>query len=160
MPSKPIIAAWPVVMVGGFLLPGAAHFLRGERLRGVIIGTTILLLFTAGVLFGGIRIVEFPPSNGPNLLARLLAQPAFIGQFFAGPIAFIAGYASQHAAANPATAGIMSHSRLYDLSMLYTAIAGALNLMAIIDATARSFAQEPPRDAAKLDPPPNAKGAA
>lgn len=161
MRSKPSLAPWPVVMVGGFLVPGAGHFLRGERLRGVIIGVTVVVVFVLGVLIGGVRVVEFPSSTGPSLLARILSQPAFIGQFFAGPLAFITGYLSQQAAANPATAMIMAHSRLYDIALLYTGFAGALNLLAIIDATGRTFDGEPSRDA-KTDEPadPSSKGAA
>jgi hypothetical protein len=160
MPSKPFSAPWPVVLLGGFLIPGASHFLFGERRRGVIIGVTVVLLFLAGVLMGGVRVVEFPSSSGPSLLSRILSQPAFIGQFFAGPLALAFGFWSHQVASNPATADIMSHSRLYDICVLYTGFAGALNLLAIIDATARSLGGVEPRDQSPADTAPPAPGAA
>jgi hypothetical protein len=138
---------WPIVLIAGFVLPGAGHFLLGERKRGVLIGFAVVLLFVAGLLVGGVRVVELPDfTTRGNLLSQLLAQPAFLGQFFAGPLALMAGYLSKLLAADPTTTAIVSHSRIYDIGMLYTAIAGALNLLAIVDSTSRSAAGTPPRD--------------
>lgn len=145
MPSSAPKLPWPILLVAAYLLPGAGHALYGEIRRGIIIGGTVLSLFVLGIFVGGVRIVEFPNTAIPSVLGKLLSQPAFLGQFFAGPIALVAGALSRSAAADPNTAGIMAHARLFDIAQLYTAIAGALNLLAIIDITGRSFDRNEPR---------------
>lgn len=136
---------WPLVVLAAYLLPGAGHVLYGERRRGVVIGLTVLLLFVAGVWVGGVRVVELPNLAAGTLLGRLLSQPAFLGQFFAGPVALLAGWWSKSLASDPATAGILAHARLFDIAQLYTAVAGALNLLAILDVGGRAFDGAPPR---------------
>lgn len=145
---------WPVVMIASYAFPGLGHFVRGERRRAAIIGIGVLTVFFAGLLIGGVRVVEFPtfppavPGTNPTgrIVAGLLSQIPFLAQFFAGPLTFGAGVLSHNAASNAATAGIMAHGRVADIAILYTGVAGALNLLAIIDATARSAAGQPPRD--------------
>lgn len=157
MSSRHTPMPWPLVLVAGIILPGAGHFLNGERLRGLIIGAAILTLYMLGILIGGIRIIEFPNMNAPgNPIAQLMTQPTFIPEIFAGPITIICGYWSAAVAANPATADIMSHSRVYDIGQIYCSVAGGLNLLALIDATARAFAQSPPRDGPHAEDPAGA----
>lgn len=140
---------WPVVMIAGFLVPGLGHFLHGERKRGVVIGAGVLGLFVLGVLIGGVRVVSFPDFSLPtNLIGKLLSNVAFIPQFFAGPIALASAGWSAALAGNPETARIASHARLADIGMLYTAVAGGLNLLAMIDVTARAAELAEPRDGA------------
>lgn len=138
---------WPVVLIAGFLLPGAGHAVYGERRRGALIGSTIVLLFMLGVLIAGVRVVEFPDMEAPgNLLSRLMTSPTFDCAAFAGPIAFAAGAISKSYASNPNTAQFIVHSRLYDIGGLYIGVAGGLNLLAMIDSVGRSMANLPPRD--------------
>jgi hypothetical protein len=145
---------WPVVAIAGWAIPGLGHILLGERIRGVLIGLTVLAMFLGGVLLGGVRIIEFPDNGSslpigapkPNLVAQLLSQPVFIAQACTGPIALAAGSVSWKLAHDPNTARLISHSRIYDLGMLYTAIAGALNLLALVDAAARSGTKAVLRD--------------
>ncbi len=59
----------------------------------------------------------------------------FLGQILTGPICLVAGYLSNLAA----QAGVAkSYARLADIGALYTAVAGMLNLLVIIDATSRA----------------------
>lgn len=60
-----------------FLLPGLGHFVRGERLRGVLAGASILSLFFGGMLIGGIDVVDSKED-----------RVWFIGQGIVGPVAF------------------------------------------------------------------------
>ena len=53
----------PLVAVVGWLLPGAGHWLIGQRARGVAIGVSIVALFVLGLLVGGVRVVEVPGYN-------------------------------------------------------------------------------------------------
>jgi hypothetical protein len=50
----------PVVAIAGWLLPGAGYMLMGEVVRGLTIGITILLLFAAGLLIAGVRVIDVP----------------------------------------------------------------------------------------------------
>src|SRR5205814_996685 len=50
----------PVVAIAGWLVPGAGYFLIGEKLRGIVIGFTILSLFIFGLLLAGVRVIDLP----------------------------------------------------------------------------------------------------
>ena len=126
----------PLVAVVGWALPGAGYFLIGHKARGFTIGLTVLALFTMGILIGGIRVVD-PPSLSPeagNVVTALLAKPWYIGQFLAGLPGVLCGHFGSRFP--------QSHSRVMEIGTLYTAVAGMLNLMSIIDCSFRAAAQE------------------
>lgn len=58
--APPPVPPAPLVAIAGWLLPGAGHFLIGQRSRGITIGVAILSLFTFGLLVGGVRVIEVP----------------------------------------------------------------------------------------------------
>jgi len=98
------------------------------------------------LLIGGIHVVDppnfGPPLNGESVVRRFerhvnetLQKPPYIGQFMTGVMGI---YAGKIGPKQPA-----SHARLADIGALYTAVAGMLNLLAIIDASHRA-AQPPP----------------
>jgi hypothetical protein len=121
----------PVVAVVGWLVPGAGYLVLGQVARGLTIGVTILVLFTCGLLIGGVHVVD-PPAfvHGHNFFNALMQKPWYIGQFLSGVIGLISGWIGP---SQPA-----SHSRVADIGTLYTAVAGMLNLMAIIDSSYRA----------------------
>src|SRR5687767_5305555 len=53
-PSPVLVAA------AGWLLPGAGYWLVGERARALVVGITIIILFTGGTLIGGVRSIQVP----------------------------------------------------------------------------------------------------
>ena len=168
----------PMVVLVGWLVPGAGYWLIGQRSRGAVVGVAILILVALGMLIGGIRVVDSafiesekehaervereqtdanrnPPVTSPNLPQRVLQKPWFIGQFFAGPVALISDWIGatwerkdapeqdnrdeSFARRKPINAGApFSHARVYEIGVLYTAVAGMLNLMAIIDSAYRA----------------------
>ncbi len=80
-----------------------------------------------------------------NPLSELRAKPWFIAQALAGPVALGAGAWSVWAATDPdgpdgdaQAPGATSHGRVNEIGVLYTAVAGMLNLLAIIDASHRA----------------------
>ena len=79
----------------------------------------------------------------PRALLRDVGnKPWSICQVLAGPVA-VAGGAWSVSASRPdeqsgEAAGVLSHSRINEIAVLYTAVAGMLNLMVIIDAAARA----------------------
>jgi hypothetical protein len=189
-------APLPVVAVVGWLIPGGGYFIIGERARGVTSGVAIVALFLAGILVGGIRVMDPPgwgqfgymtqlqqgvdqrgrpleeytrvepssaaesrdpvvddgtPSAGTALFrqpgSELADKPWYVGQILCGPITFVASAVSVAAAhpiagsAPPAETWPSSHSRSWEIGALYTAVAGMLNLLVIIDSVHRRASQ-------------------
>lgn len=162
-PPHPLIVA-----LAGWALPGLGYVLIGHRSRGITIGVTIVLLFVAGLLIGGVRALEVPTVEReevqairldavrsgarvppePTWGAEVRAKPWSIAQFFNGPVGFVAGYFSAKASTidreaflntgTIKTPGVESHARVNEIAVLYTAVAGMLNLLAIIDAAHRA----------------------
>jgi hypothetical protein len=155
-----------LVALCGWLIPGAGYLLIGQWVRGALIGGTILALFVLGLLIAGVRVIDVPgyekgeavfltPSGqranhpGPEdrwaLVARPVAEladkPWFVGQILAGPVTLFSAKWSV-SVARPSQAhpdGVMaSHGRVAEIGTLYTAVAGMLNLLAMIDAAWRA----------------------
>jgi hypothetical protein len=84
---------------------------------------------------------------GPALLRQPISElgdkPWYVGQILAGPMTLVASAISVSAAhptaAAPGQEGWpASHSRSWEIGALYTAVAGMLNLLVIIDSSARA----------------------
>ncbi len=81
-------------------------------------------------------------------MAELSDKPWFVGQVLCGPIALGAAWVSVQAARPrgtnagnadaPMQAAAISHARSWEIGTLYTAVAGMLNLLVMIDAAFRS----------------------
>src|SRR6185369_3918042 len=158
----------PLVALCGWVIPGSGYFLIGQKLRGTVIGVTIIGLFVLGLLVAGIRVIDVPgyddrgeaiyvnpagqkvsqPSMGRWALrarpvAEIANKPWFVGQFLAGPMCLLSAHWSL-AVSQPVPPSSMipavprSHGRIYEIGTLYTAIAGMLNLLAMIDASFRA----------------------
>jgi hypothetical protein len=179
------------VALAGWILPGLGYWLIGQRARALVAGITIIILFTAGTLIGGVRAIQVPGygedggklyswyaaqsdpdrpgmarqvtvvsesrpprgqfKQGPwvvsdfrAMLSEIGNKPWSICQIMGGPIAIIGGAASV-AVSRPADAsdastapGKLSHSRINEIAVLYTAVAGMLNLLVLIDAAGRA----------------------
>ncbi len=155
MPNPPPIphhaaapAAWNLdAAAAAWLLPGLGHVLLGERARGLTIGIAIGLLWVAGLLIGGVGVIDARDN-----------RIAFAGQMIVAPsiaVQLIKGYTLTPTTAEglePATKTgieppyVMSFNRVYEHGSLYTALAGMLNLLAIIDVLYR----DPARDRRKM----------
>lgn len=180
-----------LIAFAGWILPGLGYWLIGQRARALVTGTTIIILFTAGTLIGGVRVIQVPGfgedggklyawyaaaadpdrpgiarqvtivsetrpprgqfQQGPwvvtdfrSLLGEIGNKPWSICQIMGGPIA-IAGGAASVSVSRPADAsnassapGKLSHSRINEIAVLYTAVAGMLNLLVLVDAAGRA----------------------
>ena len=137
-----------LVALAGWLVPGAGYWMVEQRVRGSVIGLTIILLFVAGLFIGGIRVLEVPmyDDNGrkipTSLVREVRLKPWSIAQIMTGPVSIIAGAcsiaASESAGFSESPAGAKSHVRINEIGTLYTAVAGMLNLLAMIDASSRA----------------------
>lgn len=127
----------PLVAVAGWVIPGGGYFLIGQRTRGTVIGVTIVALFVLGILIAGVRVVDAPNlfgAGGGGWVGRILQKPWFIGQALMGPIGLVTAWIAHGLGPEYRAAS----ARLGEIGTLYTAVAGMLNLLAIIDAAHRA----------------------
>jgi hypothetical protein len=132
-------ASPPLVALAEWLVPGAGYWLIGQRTRAIVVGVTIFAIFTVGILISGIRVVEAPDFAGSgNVAQRILNRPWFIGQIFMGPTTIASAWASDQLAHSARYRRIEAKARLAEIGTLYTAVAGMLNLLAMIDSGYRA----------------------
>ena len=155
----------PAFLVGlaQWALPGLGYWLIGDRARGTTIGVAVVTLFVLGLLIGGVRVVEVPTfsrtgvripqqpteSSLSYVLRDVGNKPWSVPQAMAGPVAIVGGVASVRAAqpggGGTEPRGAESHARINEIAILYTAVAGMLNVLAIIDSAYRAHKLgEPP----------------
>lgn len=156
----------------GWLVPGGGHWLLGEKTRGLTIGITVVALFLMGITVGGVRVVEVPRFNdrgqfnvmliegrvvkGKNsqtiplsLIPELREKPWSLLQVLTGPVAVAGGAASVWASRTSTDdgsyvpRGARPHARMWEIPVLYTAVAGLMNLIAIVDAAHRARKLQP-----------------
>jgi hypothetical protein len=132
----------PLVAIAGWIVPGAGYWLIGQRTRAITVCITILVVFVFGILVSGIRVVQAPDMTGSGTLPqRILTRPWFIGQVLIGPVGIGSAYISDQLAQSATYGKIEAKARLAEIGTLYTAVAGMLNLLTIIDASYRAAGQ-------------------
>ncbi|MEX0774295.1 MAG: DUF6677 family protein [Phycisphaeraceae bacterium] len=108
-----------------WFVPGLGHVLLGQRLRGSIIGITIGATWIAGLLIGGIGVID-----------RQEHVAWFLGQALVAPSILVdtaRGYLGATPIPGPGAAYVPSFGRPNEQGTLFTALAGMLNLLAIVD---------------------------
>ncbi len=115
-------AGIPAIVFLGWLVPGAGHWLLGQKRRGTIVMMTILATFTLGLVLGGIEMVS-PKAHTAWFCAQILtglpgAAAGLLQKYYEGP----PGY-----------------GRGLDLGQVYTGVAGLLNVIVILDAVMRGL---------------------
>ncbi|HYE02042.1 MAG TPA: DUF6677 family protein [Phycisphaerales bacterium] len=144
----------PVALLLAVLLPGAGHWYLGETRRALLIACGVLGLFFGGLLIGGIDVVD-----------RRQDFIWFLGQGLVGPLAFGVDALHQNqlkvldpvtnlprsprpsetrdpvtGKARPAPAAgrppvSKSIGRVNEMGTLFSAIAGMMNLIVVLDAS-------------------------
>ena len=138
-PENVVNSSPPVVALAGWALPGAGYWLIGQRTRALTCGLTILAVFFAGIFIAGVRVVQAPDMSGPgSTFQRVLQKPWFIGQVLTGPVGIAAAMVSDSLSRSATYGHIEAKARLAEIGTLYTAVAGMLNLLTIIDAAHRA----------------------
>ena len=154
-------AQWnPHAAIAGWLVPGLGHLILGQKRRGIVLCVSILLLWLAGILIGGISVIDRhdrgePPDNAPSLRSQ---SWWFYGQAMIAPSLLVdyirSSMTNSHAIKtghpddpNPRSLLLPqrgsdiesappyepSFGRVAEQGTLYTALAGMLNLLAMID---------------------------
>ena len=103
----------------GWVLPGFGHWLLGERRRSAVLCATIGTLWLAGVLIGGLHVID-RDAHPWWFVAQSLTAPSIAveyGKRYLEPIHGVGSVSEQ--------------------GVLYIALAGLLNLLAMIDVAFR-----------------------
>ena len=117
-----------------WVVPGAGHFYLGMYLRGIIIFLTIGGLFWTGVAIGGVRSTVDPQHN----------KPWFVGQMITG-VNGLAALSLRRSVYGDAPGGVTgpalgrSALKTRDIGIVYSGVAGLLNLLVVFNAMVRSF---------------------
>lgn len=109
-----------------WFIPGAGHFFIKEKKRAVIIFVTITATFLMGLYIGSIGVID-----------RAHAKPWYLGQILTSPAVAILGSVVARAQVqnndNDAN-DYRVYAKPHDYGQIYTAVAGGLNLLCILNA--------------------------
>ena len=115
----------PLCLVLGWVWPGLGYVIAGEKRRGVLVMLGVLLLVVIGVLVGGVDVVD-----------RRYDTLWFLPQVLIGPLAFAIDFLNAKFVAT-GTIGTHSLGHVNEIGTLYVALAGLMNLAAMIDCATR-----------------------
>ena len=115
--------------LAGWLFPGLGHFLLGQRRRGLILAMSICAMWLSGLALGGVSVID-----------RHTHPAWFTGQMLMSPSVLVNMY-RQHLQNNEVNGKLLpgtspyepSFSHIHEEGTLCTALAGLLNLLAILD---------------------------
>lgn len=117
----------PLIALLAWVLPGLGHWFLGQRARALIFFVVLTVTFWGGVAVGGVRSTVHLKENGAWIAAQLCMGPQALGAWYLGD-QNQAKYGDQFKAPWPAS----------NISVVYTGIAGLLNLLIIIDSLSRA----------------------
>jgi hypothetical protein len=112
---SPLVAA-----LLAWIVPGLGHWYLGRRTKAAVFAGCILALLLAGTILGQWRVVNF----GDRIL--------FIGQALSGLPALALGLVTRHMMTAAGPPNVVLNS--YEMGVLYTLVAGLLNLLVTFDA--------------------------
>ncbi|MEM6504444.1 MAG: DUF6677 family protein [Planctomycetota bacterium] len=121
--------------VAAWLIPGLGHLLAGHLQRGVILMLCIGGLWISGLLVGGISVVHARNTDGslrPWYLGQAIIAPSIAVEYMHDRLRA----RTEGADPSPYDESIPfspAYGRPAEIGTLYTALAGLLNLLAIID---------------------------
>ncbi|MFK7788037.1 MAG: DUF6677 family protein [Phycisphaeraceae bacterium] len=139
-PNKPAPDSPPPVWnlpaaVAAWLVPGLGHILAGHAKRGAILMICIGGLWLVGLLVGGISVVHARSADGalrPWYLGQALIAPSIAVEYTHDKLR------ARNEGVDPSPSDLSipyqpAYGRAAEIGTLYTALAGLLNLLAIID---------------------------
>jgi hypothetical protein len=121
-----------VALVLGWVVPGGGHVYLGQVKKGLFFFVLLAGAFVGGIAIGGYDDVAFPkpnantPANDITSRAMYRIIPAI--QAMDGAVAFVSAKAAEAAERDNEYLGD------YDIGVLYTVVAGLMNLIVMLDA--------------------------
>jgi len=119
---------FPLAAILAWLVPGAGHFYLGLRKRAVLLFIAIELTFFIGLYIGTVRIVD-PAQSMFWFLAQILTGLNTI-------IAYL--FSTTLPSSYPDATVTVIYDWSYNMAVLYTVVAGLLNLLAVFDTIIRA----------------------
>jgi hypothetical protein len=107
-----------LVLIAGWLLPGAGHFVQKKWIRGALLFASVLAMFALGI---GMQGKVYSPNTGD-----ILDMLGFVGDVGSGILYFAAQTMDLGRGA--------IHIAVADYGTKFIIVAGLLNIMAAIDA--------------------------
>lgn len=133
----------PGEAIAAWIFPGLGHYLIGEKKRAIILAVCIGSLWVSGLLMGGVGVIHWAaPDKAPFLwFCQTLTAPSLVINTGHNRQWFTRIAPTEHQPASPRDTNLSqrglryrpSFNRVEEQGILYTAIAGLLNLMAMID---------------------------
>lgn len=123
----PAIFAW--------LLPGWGHWLVGERCRAMCLAGGIGLLWLVGLLIGGVSVID-RQAHPAWFCAQMLTAPSIAIDYLANRWVGTSLMAQRHDDRKD-TGHPPSFGRVREQGILYTSLAGLLNLLSVVDVVYR-----------------------
>jgi len=131
---RPSPLSVPIAGVLAWVLPGAGHFFIGQRGRGLIFMITIALTFWGGIAIGGVKNTVNPQDRTLWFLAQVCTGVhPFVAIAWSRQVEIPSGADSSH---------WIAYGQMEDVSIVYTAIAGMLNVLVILDVMIRTERRE------------------
>jgi hypothetical protein len=115
------VKTWPMVLLAGWIVPGAGHLLLRRPGRGILVFVSVIVMFLLGLMMRG---PLFQPQGG-DLLTTIIYYGGFISHVMTGAPYFLAvalGYNQ------PDVAG-----HVHDYGSKFLVAAGLLNILAMVD---------------------------
>ena len=128
-----------------WLAPGVGHLFIGERARGIIFLVVISITFWTGIAVGGVKNTVDPENR------RLW----FMGQICAGGHTLVA---MQWSNLLPDDPRLKAFGHEEEISVVYTAVCGMLNILVIFDVLTRCERQSAVVVERRRKPPANQAG--
>lgn len=130
---------WRIVAAGllGWLLPGLGHLYIGRRAQGLVLFAVLTATFWGGVAIGGVRSTVNPQKHRAWFAAQLLNGSHTLA---------VLAWRGQLPRTDPQTDRQIGRAvwPADEIAIVYTGIAGLLNLLLILDVTARAGQPNPP----------------
>jgi hypothetical protein len=105
-----------IVGLVAWLVPGAGHFVVGEKRRSIIIFVTIILTFCIGLYVGSIGVID-----------PVGATPWYVAQIMNSPVVAVLGYLTKGG-------DYRAYGWPNEIGQIYTSTTGLLNLLCIVNA--------------------------
>jgi hypothetical protein len=116
-----------------WVLPGLGHIFLGERTRGTIILITITVTYWGGIAIGGVRDTVDPQQRTAWFMAQTCAGVHTLASF---------QWANAVRSRPDPTLSTRANHRESEAAVVYTGVAGLLNLLVILDALSRADVME------------------
>jgi hypothetical protein len=120
----------PAIALLAWAVPGAGHLALGQRVRGTVLLITIALTFWTGVAVGGVKNTVNPRDRTWWFMAQVCAG--------AHPFLAIAWGSRIELPEDGDPTEYIAYGQSEEISIVYTGIAGMLNVLVILDALGRA----------------------